>query len=76
MAATQRTTVYLKPKLYRALKVKSALTDSTISDLVNEAVALTLREDAEDRKALRKRAKQPSRPFADFLRELKRDGLL
>ena len=76
MAASQRTTVYLKPKLYRALKVNSTLTDSTISDLVNDAVALTLREDAEDRKALRKGAKSPSRPLEDFLRELKRDGPL
>ncbi len=76
MPASQRTTVYLKSKIYRALKVKSALTDSTVSELVNEAVELTLKEDAEDRKALRKGAKQRGRPLEDFVRELKRDGLL
>ncbi len=76
MARTQRTTVYFAPKLYRALKVKAALTDRGISDLINEAVALALREDAKDRKALRRGAKEPSRLFAAFLRELKRDGLL
>ncbi len=76
MARTQRTTVYLAPKLYRALKVKAALTDRRMSDLINEAVALTLREDAEDRKVLRRGAREPSRPFAAFLRELKRDGLI
>ena len=76
MAATQRTTVYLQPKLYRALKVKAAITDQGISELINEAVALALREDASDRKALRKGRRQPSRPLTEFLRELKRDGLL
>ena len=76
MAETQRTTIYLEPRLYRALKIKSALTDRPISKLVNEAVALALKEDVEDRKALRKGAKRPSRPLGDFLRELRRDGLL
>ncbi|MCL4523299.1 MAG: CopG family transcriptional regulator [Acidobacteria bacterium] len=76
MADTQRTTVYLKTKLFRALKLKSALTDRALSELVNEALALSLAEDAMDAEAIRKRAKEPSRPFAAVLRDLKKDGII
>jgi hypothetical protein len=71
-----RTTLYLDPKIHRALKVKSATTDRTISEIVNEALIEALREDAIDLAAFRKRAKEPSRPFEKILAELKRDGLL
>jgi len=71
-----RTTVYLQPKVYRALKVKAATTDRSISDLINAAVLEALREDALDLEAFEKRAKEPSRPFEKVLEGLKRDGLL
>jgi hypothetical protein len=76
MAATQRTTVYFSPKLYRALKVKAATTDRSFSELVNEAVQMALREDASDEEALRRRKKEPSRAFSEVLRDLKREGAL
>ena len=76
MADTQRTTIYLKSKLFRALKIKAALTDRALSVLVNEALALSLTEDAIDAGAIRKRAKEPSRPFAAVLRDLKKDGII
>jgi Ribbon-helix-helix protein, copG family len=44
----QRTTVYFSPRLYRALQEKAATTGRGFSELVNEAVRLTLREDAID----------------------------
>jgi len=71
-----RTTLYLDPKIHRALKVKSATTDRSISEIVNEALIEALREDAIDLQAFRKRAKESSRPFEKVLAELKRDGLL
>ncbi len=76
MAGETRTTVYLKPKVYRALKVKAATTDRTVSELVNTAVVEALREDALDLEAFEKRAKEPSRSFEKVLEDLKRDGLL
>lgn len=76
MASDTRTTVYLKPKVYRALKVKAATTDRSVSDLVNAAVLESLREDALDLGAFDRRAKEPSRPFEKVLEDLKRDGLL
>ena len=74
--AVSRTTLYLDPKIHRALKVKAAITDRSISELINEALIEALREDQVDLEAFRKRSKEPSRPFEKVLAELKRDGLL
>ena len=74
--AASRTTLYLDPKVHRALKVKAATTDRSVSDIVNEALIEALREDAIDLEAFKKRKKEPSRPFEKVLAELKRDGLL
>jgi hypothetical protein len=76
MPPDTRTTIYLKPKVYRALKVKAATTDRSVSDSVNAAVLESLREDAVDLEAFDRRAKEPSRPFEKVLEDLKRDGLL
>ena len=76
MAAMQRTTVYLDPELYRALKIKAATLSRGLSDLVNEAVSLALREDAVDEEAFRKRAQEQGRAFSQVLRDLKRARLL
>ena len=76
MAGDTRMTVYLQPKIYRALKVKSATTDRSVSDLVNAAVIEALREDAVDLETFEKRSKESVRPFDQILKDLKRDGLL
>ncbi|MGH9682610.1 MAG: CopG family transcriptional regulator [Candidatus Acidiferrales bacterium] len=76
MPASQRKTVYFSPELFRALKVKAAMTDRSLSDLVNEAVQHSLREDAIDVRALRHRAKEPGRAFSKVVRDLKRARLL
>jgi predicted AAA+ superfamily ATPase len=72
----KRATVYLDARIHRALKLKAAQTDATVSDLVNEALRLSLKEDAIDLVAIQDRAHEPSRPFEDVLRDMKRDGLL
>lgn len=76
MAGQTKTTVYLQPKVYRALKVKAATTDRSISDLINAALVEALREDALDLEAFEMRAKEPSRSFEKVLEGLKRDGLI
>jgi hypothetical protein len=76
MAGDTRMTVYLQPKVYRALKVKSATTDRSVSELVNAAVLEALREDALDVAALEARRKEPTRSFEQVLKDLKRDGLV
>jgi plasmid stability protein len=75
MGTTQkRATVYLDPDLHRALRVKAAETDRTMSDLVNEAIQLALAEDAEDLVAFDQRAAEPNLPFEDVVKELRRRG--
>jgi len=76
MSATRRATIYLDPALHRALRVKAAQTDQTLSDLVNEAVRQTLAEDAQDLEAAHARAKEPSLDFESVLKDLRRRGKL
>jgi hypothetical protein len=76
MPATKRATVYLDSGLHRALRLKSAETDQTISDLVNEAVRAALAEDADDLAAIDARKKEPRRAFESFVADLKRRGRL
>ena len=72
--ATKRSTVYFDPSLHRALRLKAAETDRTMSDLVNEAVRLSLAEDAEDLEAFEERAAEPNLNFEVVVRSLKRSG--
>ncbi len=66
-----RTTICLEPGLHRALKVKAASTNRGLSELVNEAVRLALREDALDLKAIRRRAHEPGRAFKRILADVR-----
>ncbi|MCY3729278.1 MAG: hypothetical protein OXF97_09850 [Nitrospira sp.] len=43
----KQTTVYFEPSLHRALRLKAAEIDRSVSELVNEAVREALAEDAE-----------------------------
>jgi len=71
---TKRVTVYFDPDIHLALRLKAAETERSVSDLVNEAVKLTLAEDADDLAAYEERAKEPELPFEDLVRDLKRRG--
>lgn len=71
---TKRATVYLEPELHTALRIKSAETSQSMSELINKAIQQTLAEDAEDLAAFDNRAKEPLIAFETFLKELKRDG--
>jgi hypothetical protein len=76
MSSPRRATVYLDPELHRALRVKAAETDQSISELVNAAVRQTLAEDAEDLAAYRGRAKEANLDFESVLKDLRRRGKL
>jgi hypothetical protein len=70
----KRTTIYFDPDLHRALRVKAAGTDQSISELVNEAVKLSLTEDAEDLTAFETRQREPDLDFEEVLKDLKQRG--
>lgn len=73
---SNRATIYLEPRLHKALKLRAVETDVSISDVVNEAVKELLSEDAEDLTAFDARKSEGSSDFADFVKRLKRDGKL
>ena len=76
MSEPRRTTVYLDPELHRALRLKSAASDVSVSEIVNDAVRLALAEDAADLEALAARRKEPAVDFESAVRDLKRRGRL
>ena len=76
MPAANRTTVYLDAPLHRALRLKSAETDASVSELINAAVRQSLAEDADDLAAFRDRAKEPRVSFEAVVRDLKKRGKL
>jgi len=73
---TRRATIYLDTDLHRALKLKSAELDESVSELVNGAIRQSLAEDAADLDTFEVREAEPEYPFEDFVKKMKRDGLL
>lgn len=71
---TKRSTIYFDPVIHHALRLKSAETDRSISDLVNDAVKTSLAEDAEDLSAFEERASEPNLSFEQVVKDLKRSG--
>jgi plasmid stability protein len=70
----KRATVYFEPYLHRALRLKAAETDRSVSELVNEAVRQALAEDADDLAAFEVRDQEPDLRFEDVVKDLKRRG--
>jgi hypothetical protein len=70
----KRSTIYLDPKLHRALRIKATHTQRTLSALVNEAVRMALREDQEDLAAFDERGGESLMTYEELLKELKVHG--
>lgn len=70
----KRATVYFEPSLHRALRLKAAEIDRSVSELVNEAVREALTEDAEDLAAFEARKKEPEMMFENVVKDLRRRG--
>ncbi len=71
-----RATVYFEPQLHRALRVKAAHTHRSLSEIVNDAVRLALREDQQDLAAFEDRAAEPEISYEALLKDLKAHGQL
>jgi plasmid stability protein len=76
MSASKRATVYFDSDIHRALRLRAAASDKSISDMVNEAVKLALSEDAEDLAAFGERKREPNLDFEQFVKVLKQRGKL
>jgi hypothetical protein len=72
--AATRSTIYFEPDLHRALRIKAAHTQRSVSHLVNEAVRQALQEDQEDLEAFDERVKEPLISYEQLLKDLKKHG--
>jgi len=70
----KRSTIYFEPELHKALRIKAASTERSISDLVNDAIRQALREDQEDLAAFEERAAKPAITYEALLEDLKLHG--
>ncbi|MBA2351501.1 MAG: CopG family transcriptional regulator [Betaproteobacteria bacterium] len=73
---SKRATVYFEPALHQAIRLKAAHTHRTVSDIVNDAVRLALREDQEDLAAFEDRVAEPVISYEALLKDLKAHGKL
>lgn len=71
-----RTTITLNDNIFRALKIRAAETNETVSGIVEDAIKEQLLEDLEDLQAIKEREMEPTIDLATFVKELKADGLL
>ena len=71
---SKRSTVYFDPAIHQALRLKAATNHRSLSELVDEAVRLLMREDQEDWAAIAGRANEPEISYEAMLEVLKQDG--
>jgi len=71
---SKRATVYFDPDLHKALRMRAASTERSISDLVNDAVRQALSEDQEDLAAFDERIAEPTITYQAVLDDLKAHG--
>lgn len=71
---SKRATVYFEPALHKAIRLKAAHTHRSVSDIVNDAVRLALREDQEDLAAFDDRAAESVISYEALLKDMKAHG--
>jgi plasmid stability protein len=76
MNTPKRATVYFDHEVHKALRLRAAANDQSISDMVNEAVRASLAEDAVDLATFDKRKRERSVSFDSFVQGMKRRGLI
>lgn len=70
----KRATVYIRSDVHQAIKLKSAVTNQSISHIVNDALVATLSEDEEDLRAFDEHENDPLMTYEELLKRLKVDG--
>ncbi|HAR30082.1 MAG TPA: CopG family transcriptional regulator [Gammaproteobacteria bacterium] len=73
---SKRSTIYFDPNIHQALRIRAASAHVSVSELVDEAVRLMMREDQEDLAAFELRAAEPEISYEALLEDLKAHGKL
>jgi hypothetical protein len=71
---SKRSTIYFDPVIHQALRLKAASVDSSVSELVDEAVRLLMLEDQEDLESISNRVGEPVVTYEVLLKDLKKHG--
>jgi len=71
-----RTTVTFDEDILKLLKLKAVETSHSVSELINELVIDSFREDSEDLKAFEERKNDDNISFEGFMKKLEADGKL
>ena len=74
MEESKRATIYFDAEVHRALRLRAAACNRSISDMVNEAVRMTLAEDADDLRDVEQRQEEESIGFEEFVISLRKSG--
>ena len=74
MDESKRATIYFEADVHRALRLRAAACNRSISDMVNEAVRMTLAEDADDLRDVDHRQNEESIDFEEFVSTLRNSG--
>jgi hypothetical protein len=70
----KRATIYFDPSLHHALRIKAAHTSRSVSELVNDAVRESFREDQEDLAAFDESGAETTISYEELLKDLKAHG--
>jgi hypothetical protein len=73
-ALSKRATVYFEPAIHQALKMKAAVSDVSVSEIIDEAVRLLMAEDQEDLEAFAERKDEPELSYEALINDLKVHG--
>ena len=71
-----KATLYLDDALHQALRMKAAETNVSMSELVNDALKVSLSDDIDDIRDIKARRKEKTVGYEAFLSQLEKDGVL
>ncbi|MFN9242530.1 MAG: CopG family transcriptional regulator [Cyanobacteriota bacterium] len=74
MEESKRATIYFDAEVHRALRLRAAACNRSTSDMVNEAVRMTLAEDADDLRDVEQRQEEESIGFEEFVNSLRKSS--
>lgn len=76
ISTIKKATLYLDPRIHKALRLRAAETDQSISEITNQMLIEALSEDIEDLQAIEERKHGSFETYQQFIKGLKADGLL
>jgi hypothetical protein len=71
---TKRSTVYFEPSIHQVLKMRATSSNTSVSELIDDAIRLLMCEEKEDLADISERSNEPEVTYEYFFNELRSDG--